>query len=242
MTGDLKRPLVSNPQQLLPSHDSIVCASSLTVCTADRLLLDGLTLEVLAGSSVAIMGPSGTGKTTLLACLAGLRRPDSGRIRVAGHDVSSMPRRDLPRWRLGHVGVVYQFGELLPELTAAENVRLPALLAGANAETADRAAKNALGAVGGNGLADRRAAVLSGGERQRIATARALVNIPEVIFADEPTGALDRRSAAEVAAVLFDLPRARGCALVVVTHDEEIARQADRVLSLDDGRLISTPL
>ncbi|MFG2621234.1 ABC transporter ATP-binding protein [Streptomyces sp. NPDC048507] len=201
----------------------------------DRVLFDGLDLCLPVGESLAVTGPSGSGKSTLVSCALGLVTPQ-GAVRVAGADLTRMKRRALARHRGAHTGVVFQFGELLPELTPVENVALAGLLAGAaRADVYDEAAK-LLAELGVPG-AERPTGTLSGGERQRTAVARALINRPVLLLADEPTGALDEANRDSVADVLFRLPDRWGCGLLVVTHDEQLARRADRVLHLADGRL-----
>jgi ABC-type lipoprotein export system ATPase subunit len=187
---------------------------------------------------VAIVGPSGSGKSTLLSCVLGLIAPRSGHITLLGTDLTSLSRRALAEHRRHNIGMIFQFGELIPELSPVDNVALAALLAGTHRKTAYRRAAELLHELGVT--ADGPAAYLSGGERQRTAVARALVNAPALILADEPTGALDALNRAAVADLIFALPRVRNCCLVVVTHDHTIAQRADRTLALDEGRL--TPL
>ncbi|MFB7089679.1 ABC transporter ATP-binding protein [Streptomyces sp. NPDC056296] len=201
-----------------------------------RSLLAGADLTVPAGSSVSVMGPSGSGKSTLLMCVMGLIRPQSGRVEVVGQDVTRLSARALAAHRRRHVGMVFQFGELLPELTPAENVMIASLLAGdAVAEARSRAESllTRLGVPEATATRD-----LSGGERQRVAVARALVNMPELLLADEPTGALDGEQREAVADLLFSTPREHGCALVVVTHDPMVAGRADVRLHLHEGLLV----
>ncbi|MFD8978891.1 ABC transporter ATP-binding protein [Streptomyces sp. NPDC059564] len=203
----------------------------------NRQLLEGAELEVGAGESVAVMGPSGSGKSTLLACALGLVKPQRGSVCVAGTDITKLSQRGLARHRREHMGVVFQFGELLPELTPVENVAMAALLAGVPHTQAYADAGSLLAELGVPG--DRTpTSQLSGGERQRAAVARALINKPAVLLADEPTGALDTRNRDSVAQLLFSVPRRWNCALLVVTHDVEIAKRADRCLVLSDGRLV----
>lgn len=199
-------------------------------------ILTGLDLEVRAGEAVSILGPSGSGKTTLLHVLLGLIPPDRGEVRLAGQSLGELSDRELRAHRAHEVGVVFQFGELLPELSPVENVLLPAWFSGdRTGETADRAAAllRSVGIDPERGTAG----TLSGGERQRVAVARALINRPSLLLADEPTGSLDSVSTATVADLLFELPRRHGTSLVVVTHDVDIAARADRVLVLEDGAL-----
>ncbi|WP_328687605.1 ABC transporter ATP-binding protein [Streptomyces phaeochromogenes] len=203
---------------------------------AGRTLLDDVTLAVAPGESVAVMGPSGSGKTTLLMCALGLVRPHEGAVLVAGGDITRLRRRALAEHRRRHMGMVFQFGELLPELTPVENVAVAAQLAGTSLTASYQKATELLAAVN---LPNRDAptSTLSGGERQRVAVARALINEPTVLLADEPTGSLDAVSRDAVASLLFDVPKRWGCALVVVTHDLDVAAKADRQLSLSNSRL-----
>jgi putative ABC transport system ATP-binding protein len=198
--------------------------------------LDDISLAFEPGTFTAIMGPSGSGKTTLLQCAAGLDRPDRGTVRIGGTELTGMRERRLARMRRQRVGFVFQSFNLLPSLTAAQNTILPLRLAGEH--PGRRVAREALGRVG---LADRaahRPAQLSGGQQQRVAIARALVTGPDVIFADEPTGALDTRSAREVLAILRGMTDDDGRTLVMVTHDPVSAAVADRVVFLADGRVV----
>ena len=183
-----------------------------------------------------LCGPGGTGKTTLLTCILGLTKPQGGRISVAGEDVTAMSGRRLAHHRRKHIGMVFQFGELLPELSPVENVALAALLAGSDRRTAYGAARAMLADLGVP-LDDRPTGHLSGGERQRTAVARALITGAPLILADEPTGALDHATRDSVADLLFELRKRRRCALLVVTHDQAIADRADRRFDLIHGRL-----
>ncbi|WP_405854411.1 ABC transporter ATP-binding protein [Streptomyces sp. NBC_00090] len=203
----------------------------------DRTLLDDVELRVNPGESAAVTGPSGSGKSTLLNCVLGLIRPDAGRISVAGTDLGGLSSRALARHRRDSMGMVFQFGELLPELTPLENVALAALLAGVKRSSAFDRAGELLEQLGvpaeGTPTAD-----LSGGERQRAAVARALVNRPTLLLADEPTGSLDARNRENVAELLFSLPSRWGCGVLLVTHDETVAARADRRYALTEGRLV----
>ena len=199
--------------------------------------VDGVDLDVAAGETVAVMGPSGCGKSTLLHLLGGLDRPTGGEIWLAGQRVDRLPERALARLRREDVGFVFQAFHLMDELTAVENVELPALLAGRSPRAARRRATELLDRVG---LADRNGflpAALSGGQRQRVAIARALVADPLVVLADEPTGNLDSAATVDVLR-LFDSLHAGGQTLVVVTHDSRIAATADRMISMRDGAFI----
>jgi ABC-type lipoprotein export system ATPase subunit len=196
-------------------------------------VLDDVALDVQEGEVVAVLGRSGSGKSTLLHLLGGLDRPDSGRIVLAGHELVSQSPRALARMRLRHIGFVFQSFHLIEELSGEENVLLPARLPGAGRD-GERRGRRLIGELGLNGIAGRRPHELSGGEQQRLAIARALVNDPELVLADEPTGNLDQENGATVLALLRNL---RGRAVVIVTHEPQAASIADRVLHLDDGRL-----
>jgi ABC-type lipoprotein export system ATPase subunit len=196
--------------------------------------VDGVCLDVASGETVAVMGPSGCGKSTLLHLFGGLDRPSSGELWVAGQRIDRLGERGLARLRRDAIGFVFQAFHLMDELTAVENVELPALLAGRPARWARRRARVLLGQVG---LADRAGHLpsqLSGGQRQRVAVARALVSDPLLVLADEPTGNLDSQAAVEVLR-LFDHLRASGQTLVIVTHDPRVAATADRLISMHDG-------
>ena len=199
--------------------------------------LDGVTLEVAGGEMVAIMGPSGSGKSTLLHLLGALDTPTSGEISLGGERYDGLGDGDLTRLRRDRIGFVFQFFNLLPALTAEENVLLPALIAGRRDEEIRERARALLERVG---LSARRAHLpseLSGGEQQRVSIARSLLTEPEVVLADEPTGNLDSRSSAEVLELLRELNRDEGQTIVIVTHDSGAAAIAERVVFLRDGRV-----
>ena len=198
--------------------------------------LRGVTLEVPAGQFTAVMGPSGSGKSTLMHLLAGLDRPTSGSVQIGGEEISAMPDRRLTRLRREHIGFVFQSFNLLPTLTAEENVCLPLTIA-----RIKPVAHEVEGLLERVGLAERRdhkPSELSGGQQQRVAIARALVTRPTVLFADEPTGNLDSAAGAAVLALLRDAVTADGQTTVMVTHDPRAAATADRVLFLADGRIV----
>jgi putative ABC transport system ATP-binding protein len=199
--------------------------------------IDDVSLEVAAGETVAVMGPSGCGKSTLLHLLGGLDRCTGGEVWLAGHSLGDLGERALARLRREHVGFVFQAFHLMDELTAAENVELPALLAGISPRAARRRAAELLDQVGLTDRARFLPAALSGGQRQRVAVARALVSNPDVVLADEPTGNLDSESAIDVLR-LFDRLHAAGQTLVIVTHDARIAATADRLISMRDGAFV----
>lgn len=186
---------------------------------------------------MAIEGPSGSGKTTLLGLLAGLEAPDAGEINVLGHDLARLTPAERARLRRGRIGIVFQSFGLIASLRVAENVALPLALAGVPTLERDARARAALEEVGLASAFGRRVDELSGGERQRVGVARALINEPAVILADEPTGSLDEENATGVLALLTDAVRRRGASLVLVTHDPASAAKADRHYSMRDGRL-----
>lgn len=204
-------------------------------------ILQDVNLAVRRGESLAIVGPSGSGKTTLLNLLGSLDRPDRGRVRLGGQEVSGLDEEGLARVRNRSIGFVFQLHYLLPHLTVRENVLVPTLaLTGDGAETRRSAPERAdrlLRRVGLGDRLDHRPGQLSGGERQRVSVVRALINRPQLLLADEPTGALDQRSARQLGQLLRELNREEGVTLIVVTHSLELAREMGRVLELRDGRL-----
>jgi ABC-type lipoprotein export system ATPase subunit len=200
--------------------------------------LNGVDLTVEAGEMVSIMGPSGCGKTTLLNCLSGLDRFDAGEVFIEGVSLAEMSDRERTDHRARRMGFVFQFYNLIPVLTAAENVELPLLVSGVGPKEARRRATEALAMVG---LESRSAHVpeeLSGGERQRVTIARSFVNDPALVWADEPTGDLDSEKAAEVVELMRSLNRDRGLTFVIVTHDIAVGRATDRIVRMLDGRVI----
>jgi putative ABC transport system ATP-binding protein len=201
--------------------------------------LRGVSLTVAAGEFVSIMGPSGSGKSTLMHLLGALDTPTSGRALFAGRDLQAMSDRERSLLRRSRIGFVFQFFNLLPTLTAAENVALPLLLAGQGRGPGRRRALTALEGVGLADRADHFPEELSGGEMQRVAVARALATEPEAVLCDEPTGNLDSATSQEVLALLRGLPAAGGRAVVMVTHDPQAAAIADRVVHIRDGRVES---
>ncbi|WP_082812741.1 ABC transporter ATP-binding protein [Cellulomonas timonensis] len=200
--------------------------------------LAGVDVELADGEALAVTGPSGSGKSTLLHCLAGIISADEGAVLLRGDDVSRLSERERSLLRRKHYGFVFQFGQLLAELPAQENVALPAMLLGASRKDATRQARQWLGSLGLGGMETRRPGELSGGQAQRVAVARALIARPDVVFADEPTGALDQATGAEVMKVLVEATRAAGASLVVVTHDENVAAWCGRRIEVRDGRVV----
>ena len=200
-------------------------------------VLDNLTLQVDKGQSIGIVGASGSGKSTLLHILGGLDKPTSGRVSLMGQDLSELSQKQLSRLRNQHLGVVYQFHHLLPEFSALENVMMPLLIGKRPKEQARERALLMLEKVGLKDRVLHRPGELSGGERQRAAIARALVTDPACLLADEPTGNLDRKNALNILDMMMELKQELGTALVVVTHDDEMAARFDRVLNMTDGAL-----
>lgn len=202
--------------------------------------LAGVDFTIHRGQTVAIMGPSGSGKSTLLHCLAGIMRPDSGEVHLMDQRIDTLSEAQRSKLRRTRFGFLFQFGQLLPELPAEENVALPLLLGGTSKSKALDAARRWFGSLGLEGLQKRRPGELSGGQAQRVALARALVSGPAVVFADEPTGALDQATSEETMRILVKSTKGQGASLVVVTHDEAVARHCDLTVEVRDGR-ISTP-
>ena len=208
-------------------------------------VLKGVELEIASGEFVAVAGPSGSGKTTLLGLLAGLDRPTAGQVIVDGQDLDALTEDERARFRVNRIGFVFQTFHLLPTLTALENVLVPLELAGRRAggpapspREARARASALLDRVGLGDRAHHYPVQLSGGERQRVALARAFANRPRILFADEPTGNLDRETGARVAQLIEQLNRDAGTTLVLVTHDAELAGRADRILRLERGRIV----
>ena len=195
------------------------------------------TVAVAAGEVLAVMGPSGSGKSTLLHCLAGILVPDGGEVLMGGRRIDTLPEAERSALRRDRFGFVFQFGQLVPELTAEENVALPLLLSGMRRKDALARARGWFGRLDLAGLEHRRSGELSGGQAQRIALARGLVAEPEVLFADEPTGALDSLTGEHVMELLVGSARERGTTVVLVTHEARVAAYADREVVVRDGRV-----
>jgi putative ABC transport system ATP-binding protein len=198
--------------------------------------LEGADLTVRAGEIVAVMGPSGSGKSTLLHCIAGILPPDSGVVSYGDRELTSMSDRERSELRRTEFGFVFQFGQLVPELTCLENVALPLRLSGAKRKDAEKAAKEWMAELEVDGVADQRPGETSGGQGQRVAIARALVTGPKVIFADEPTGALDSLNGERVMHLLTAAARETGAAVVLVTHEARVAAYSDREVVVRDGK------
>lgn len=219
--------------------EPLLTARSLQKAFARTQALDGASLEVNQGELVAVTGASGSGKSTLLLCLAGVLRPEGGQVHYAGHCLDDLNDAARSRLRRQKFGLVLQFGQLVPELTAVDNVALPLLLERHGRAASRTAARTWLDRMGAAELADAVPGELSGGQAQRVAIARALVAGPTIIFADEPTGALDSLGGRAVMETLTEVARETKAALIVVTHDNRVAAYADREVRLVDGRIVS---
>ncbi len=202
-------------------------------------VLKGIDLHINRGEVVSIVGPSGAGKTTLLQIIGTLDRPDSGSVFVDDIDVTNLSQKRLSDFRNKHIGFVFQFHQLLPEFTAIENIMIPAYIAGISQREAKQRAQELLEFMGLNDRASHKPNELSGGEKQRVAVARALINKPAVILADEPSGSLDSKNKEELHQLFFDLRDKFGQTFVIVTHDEQLASITDRTIHLKDGMLES---
>ncbi len=201
-------------------------------------VLKGIDLDIEKGKIVSIVGPSGAGKTTLLQIMGTLDKADSGSVIIDGIDVSKLSDAKRSAFRNKHMGFVFQFHQLLPEFTALENVMMPALIGGTSRKEAKRRAEELLAFMGLSDRASHKPNELSGGEKQRVAVARALVNKPDVVFADEPSGSLDTQNKQELHRLFFDLRDQMGQTFVIVTHDEQLADLADRKISMKDGQIV----
>lgn len=201
-------------------------------------VLKGITVEIPERKVVAIVGPSGAGKTTLLQIMGTLSQPDKGKVLYDSTDVTALNDTQLARFRNSHIGFVFQFHHLLPEFTALENVCMPALIAGKSMTDASNRAKELLNFLGLSHRVSHKPSELSGGEQQRVAVARALINNPMVVLADEPSGNLDSHNKEELHRLFFHLRDTFGQTFVVVTHDKELARMADLQISMNDGQLV----
>ena len=220
-----------------PAADMVIDVREVTLALGETRILHGIDLAVARGESLALLGASGSGKSSLLAVLTGLERAGGGQVRVAGLDLGALDEDALARARRGRIGIVLQAFHLLPTMTARENVAVPMELAGI-ADAADRATAE-LVAVGLGHRLDHYPSQLSGGEQQRVAIARALGPRPPLVLADEPTGNLDAATGIQIMDLLFDRRRATGATLVIVTHDPALADRCDRIVTLADGRILS---
>ena len=201
-------------------------------------VLKGIDLNIDKGEVVSIVGPSGAGKTTLLQIIGTLDRADSGKVIINGTDVSRMKEKELSAFRNKEIGFVFQFHQLLPEFTALENVTIPALIKGMSAADAKKKSMEMLDFLGLSARASHKPAELSGGEKQRVAVARALINNPSVVLADEPSGSLDTKNKEELHNLFFELRDKLGQTFVIVTHDEGLAGQTDRTIHMLDGKIV----
>ena len=201
-------------------------------------VLKGIDLIIYKGEVVSVVGPSGAGKTTLLQIMGTLDKADSGSVVINGIELGNLKEKELSAFRNKQIGFVFQFHQLLPEFTALENVMIPALIGGMSSEKAMKKAKETLAFLGLAERASHKPAELSGGEKQRVAVARALINDPAVIFADEPSGSLDSKNKEELHQLFFDLRDKLGQTFVIVTHDEDLAQLTDRTIHMVDGRIV----
>ena len=204
----------------------------------DLQVLKGIDLTISKGEVVSVVGPSGAGKTTLLQIMGILDKADSGSVVINGVEVGRLKEKELAAFRNKQIGFVFQFHQLLPEFTALENVMIPALIGGMSSRESMKKAKDTLAFLGLTGRASHKPAELSGGEKQRVAVARALINNPSVIFADEPSGSLDSKNKEELHQLFFDLREKLGQTFVIVTHDEGLAKLTDRTIHMVDGRIV----
>jgi lipoprotein-releasing system ATP-binding protein len=201
-------------------------------------VLKGVNLKVEQGEIVAVVGPSGAGKTTLLQILGTIDNPDQGLVLIEGQDVSHLNEKQQSTFRNLHLGFIFQFHQLLPEFTALENVMIPALIAGKDSKSAAQKAKELLEHLQLSDRLEHKPSELSGGEKQRVAVARALVNNPKIILADEPSGSLDTKNKKELHQLLFDLRAQFGLTIIIVTHDEALATLSDRKIEMKDGMIL----
>lgn len=204
-------------------------------------VLKGVDLHVTKGEIVSIVGPSGAGKTTLLQILGTLDQPNSGEVQLCGTNVGKLGERELARFRNQKIGFIFQFHQLLPEFSALENVMIPGLIAGKDKKKTQERALELLSYLQLSDRVEHKPTELSGGEKQRVAVARALINQPEIILADEPSGSLDSQNKEELHKLLFDLRDKFGLTIIIVTHDKELAALSDRVIQMKDGWILNQP-
>ena len=214
----------------------MISAKSITKSFGGLQVLKGVDLEIRTGEVVSIVGASGAGKTTFLQILGTLERPDGGELDFDGEKPTLLNDRKLSAFRNQHIGFIFQFHQLLPEFTSIENVMIPGMIAGKTRGELEKRAQELLERLGLKDRMDAKPATLSGGEQQRVAVARALMNKPKLLLADEPSGNLDSHNAKELHSLFFELQRELGQTIVIVTHNEELARMADRRLVMVDGR------
>lgn len=218
-------------------NEKMIEIQGVTKSFGELQVLKGIDLTIYKGEVVSIVGPSGAGKTTLLQIMGTLDKADSGSVFIHGMEVGRLKEKDLSAFRNHQIGFVFQFHQLLPEFTALENVMMPALIGGMSLDKAMKKAEETLAFLGLAERASHKPAELSGGEKQRVAVARALINNPAVIFADEPSGSLDSKNKEELHQLFFDLRDRLGQTFVIVTHDEGLAQLTDRTIHMVDGRI-----
>lgn len=216
----------------------MITVNNITKKFGDLEVLKGISLNIDKGEVVSIVGPSGAGKTTLLQIMGLLDSPTSGEVLIDGRNVSNLKQKAIARVRNTEIGFVFQFHQLLPEFTARENIMIPALIAGKSRRAAKRKADELLQFMGLSDRADHKPRQLSGGENQRVAVARALVNDPAIVLADEPSGSLDTQNKEELHQLFFDLRDKMGQTFIIVTHDEQLAGITDRTIHLKDGIVV----
>ena len=216
----------------------MITTESVTKSFGDLQVLKGIDIKIDSGEIVAIAGPSGAGKTTLLQIIGTLDKSDAGKIIVNNISVRNLKEKQLSSFRNLNIGFIFQFHQLLPEFTALENVMIPALIAGKKSGEAEKRAKDLLRFLNLDDRITHKPGSLSGGEKQRVAVARALVNNPPVILADEPSGSLDSKNREELHNLFFELREKFGRTFVIVTHDEELAERSDRIIKMKDGRIV----
>jgi lipoprotein-releasing system ATP-binding protein len=219
-------------------NEQMIEIKGITKSFGELQVLKGLDLTIYKSEVVSIVGPSGAGKTTLLQIMGTLDKADAGSVVINGVEVGSLKEKELAAFRNKQIGFVFQFHQLLPEFTALENVMMPASIGGISSDKAMRKAKETLAFLGLAERASHKPAELSGGEKQRVAVARALINDPAVIFADEPSGSLDSKNKEELHQLFFDLRDRLGQTFVIVTHDEGLAQLTDRTIHMVDGRIV----
>lgn len=219
----------------------MINATNIHKSFGDLEVLKGVDLHIAKGEIVSIVGPSGAGKTTLLQILGTLDKPNAGKVLVDGIDFSKLGEKELAAFRNKHIGFIFQFHQLLPEFTALENVMIPALIGRKDKKKSEERAKEILAYLQLTDRMDHKPNELSGGEKQRVAVARALINDPGLILADEPSGSLDSKNRDELHKLLFDLREKFGLTIVIVTHDKELAALSDRVIEMWDG-LVQLPM
>jgi putative ABC transport system ATP-binding protein len=236
-----ERKIESDPTLLAPATEPLVAVRNLTknYVRGDQVIhvLVDIDLDIFAGDYVALMGPSGSGKSTLLNLIAGIDKPSGGEVRVAGVDIALLTESELAAWRAVNVGFIFQFYNLMPVLSAFDNIELPLLLTGLSRRDRRERVDTALSLVGLTDRSDHYPNELSGGQQQRVAIARALITDPTIIVADEPTGDLDRTTAEEILGLLDRLNRELGKTIIMVTHDPKSAEKAHRLIHLEKGVL-----